>query len=135
MDISRDEKTLTFKKKGKSTLDSAVIKVGVEFGNPYGVTALDYIENGFIPQIRHTYEIEGHSGVHYREPPTEVLKDGVLWASVSFYVDYDELQILYVTISGERVFILSLVSRGREQSPDEAAFEKAVDSFAIHPFL
>lgn len=128
----KDKRGVTFHKTKTQNLEKAQIRLNVTYGNPYGISALDYIENGLLKQIRYTYEENGQFSVSFRDASSEIYRKGVRWARVSFFIDYDELQILYVTqADDDRVFILSMTSTGTHQTEDEKAFYKTLDSLVI----
>lgn len=106
----------------------ANIILDIKIGNPYGATALDYINNGLIPQIQYTYETKELRRVYFNEPAFEAERNGRPWAMLKFSVDLQETQIVGVTIVQELVMILALKSSGPEQDKDEQLFYKVLDS-------
>jgi hypothetical protein len=109
----------------------ASIILDIKIGNPYGVTALDYINNGLIPQIQYTYETKELRRVYFNEPAFEAERNGRPWAMLKFSVDLQETQIVCVTIVQELVMILALKSSGPEQDKDEQLFYKVLDSLDL----
>ena len=131
MEFSQDRRTVSFKKYKEESFDNAIIKLVLEFGNPYGSSALDYIENGLIPQIKYSYEQGDRAVVHFRTEPHTTIRNGIEWATVSFLLNYDELQTLYVTTADDYVFILAFISKGPYQGRHEELFYQTLDSFVM----
>jgi hypothetical protein len=132
MDQGKDKKSVSFRKANVPGFENAVIKFSVNYGNPYGADALSYIENGLLRQARYTYEEVNGSRLSLRDEPQNDDRKGRIWAGFSFFIDYNEFQVVYVTqATDQRVFILSLISQGTHQKEDEKAFYKTLDSVEI----
>ncbi len=130
--ISLDKNTVTYTKSKSEVGLNSLIKFDTKLGNPYGSTPLDYMSNGILPQIKYTYELENQAKIHFREQPSKVILNQVEWASISFYINYEDLQIIYVTQRDDQIFILALNSKGPYQREDEEVFFRTLKSVKIY---
>jgi hypothetical protein len=129
--VARDKASVIFSK-NKRDPESAFIRFTAERGNPYGYNALDYIVNGIIPQVQNTYGVGSAHKVQYRnEPFTEDIND-LQWATVSFYLDFDHLHIIYVAMVNDMMYVLTLDTRGKNRKQDEKVFDKVLHEIKIH---
>lgn len=140
---SKDKRSVAYKKYKKENYASgnATIRMKVEYGNPYGETALDYVVNGLLPQVEYTYERGEGKKIHLREEPYTVRHGNIEWATLSFLLDYTELQMVFVTTVNDNVYILALNSTSQNQREDERLFIKTVKTVRLkhlkrkNPFL
>lgn len=129
---SPDKRSVEFQKK-VTRHDQTIIKLECSYGNPYGKTPLEFVENSIQRSIVNTYGNDESNLMIQDMPQIEYLQDNREWAKMSFSLRYNEFYMYYVTQdSDDRVFILSLVSKGGANiRENESAFYKTLHSMTI----
>ncbi len=118
--------------KGK-TVGEASIKLIVDEGNPYGATAEDYINNHLLPQAKDLYENQKQLTITSKGDPRPETHNGVEWVKVSYLINYNDLQVIYVTQTPSSVFAFIMTSQGTDQGKDEKSLRELLDSFVLQP--
>jgi hypothetical protein len=129
-DVARDKMSAVFRK-DKRDPQSPFIRFTVEMGNPYGSGALEYILQGIIPQIQYTYGLGDSSLLQYRSEPVAQDINGWEWATVSFYLNFDELHVVYAAMGNNNVYVLILNTRGKDREKDEKLFRGVLRGIKI----
>ena len=133
MKPSDDAQMITLQRVKGKTVGKATINLNIDTGNPYGATAEDYINNHLLPQAKDLYENQSHLTLTSKGDPFPETHNGVEWTKVSYWINYNDLQVIYVTQTSIYVFAFVMTSKGTDQEKDEGSLRELLDSFVIHP--
>ena len=129
--FSADKKEVTFQKYKERDGHSSIALMA-EMGNPYGVTAMDYLVKGVIPKIEYNPDTGNNHILQWEDAFYTEEVNGLEWAAVTFYLDNNETFIIvYTTSVNEYSLTLVLYSKGQNHERDKKLFFKTLDSLHI----
>lgn len=95
-------------------------------------TPLEYMNNIFLPQIQQGFQKQEGFIVKPISEPRIVERNNYQWATVRYWLPEDTFQIVYITFSHRKIFIIVLSSTGSQHDEEEDLFFNTLDSFKIY---
>ena len=131
--VSDDYSSLVIRDQFDESLATNFIHIDVLMGNPYGTTALDYILNGHIPQLRYDYEMLGQSVISFTKKPSKQKRRRRNWATAKYIIDYyNESQIVYVTLANDNIYRVIYKTKDYSKNEKVKVFYRFLDTILIH---